>query len=630
MKSLFLWCCGLIGMQLSHAQSDYSIATLSDSLKQNANAVVRLDQTQVTISSQREMRVTYKRVVAVLNENGLSAIRGFEDYNKRKSIKDIHAVVYDAAGHEIKKIRRKDFRDVSTSGGNTFYSDDRVLYLDYTPVQYPFTMVYESEIQTSNTAFISAWTPVDDFFTAVEKSVFEITYPAALGLKKKEFNFAGFPITKSETSTQMVYTATSIPAQKPEPVCPAYGNLMPRVIFGLEHFNLEGVDGSAKTWEDFGKWYSQKILAGTQDLSEATLQKIRAMVGSETDPIKKARIIYDYVQQKSRYVAIMVGIGGWKPMPAQDVDRLGYGDCKALTNYTKALLDAVDVPSYYTIIYGDRNIRSIESDFVSMQGNHVILTIPNGDDNVWLECTSQDTPFGYQALFTDDRNALVIRPDGAQIVKTKRYPDVGNTQSSKGKYVISETGRFSGTIQMVTQGSQYRYELQSKPPTAREAYYKSYWSNINNLKIVQANFNNDKQNIAFTENLELQAENYGNLSGGRMMFAVNAFNQIGAVKRIRNRKYPFEVARGSYDVDEISIALPKGFAIEALPKDVSISCKYGEYQTKLVQSNDTEYLYKRTLLLKKGLYPSGEYDDFRQFMEQVSRNDNAKIVLIKI
>jgi hypothetical protein len=61
-----------------------------------------------------------------------------------------------------------------------------------------------------------------------------------------------------------------------------------------------------------------------------------------------------------------------------DVDRLGYGDCKGLTNYTKALLEAVDVPSYNTILYGDSYKKDIESDFVSMQGNHMILAIPYG------------------------------------------------------------------------------------------------------------------------------------------------------------------------------------------------------------------------------------------------------------
>ncbi len=55
------------------------------------------------------------------------------------------------------------------------------------------------------------------------------------------------------------------------------------------------------------------------------------------------------MQDKTRYISVQIGIGGWKPMLADDVNKLGYGDCKGLTNYTKALLEAVDVPSYYTL-----------------------------------------------------------------------------------------------------------------------------------------------------------------------------------------------------------------------------------------------------------------------------------------
>lgn len=39
---------------------------------------------------------------------------------------------------------------------------------------------------------------------------------------------------------------------------------------------------------------------------------------------------------------------------------------------------------------------------------------------------------------------------------------------------------------------------------------------------------------------------------------------------------------------------------------------------------------KGVFTINKGLYSNAEYEDYRQFIDQVVRNDNAKIVLTKI
>jgi hypothetical protein len=126
MKKLF---CALffffITLISSAQKSDYSLLKIADSLKENANAVVRLDQTDVTITSQRSMNIKTQRVVTVLNEKGFEASNAYEFYNKSTSVKNIEATIYDAFGKEIKKIRRKDFRDQSVVGGGTLFSESR-------------------------------------------------------------------------------------------------------------------------------------------------------------------------------------------------------------------------------------------------------------------------------------------------------------------------------------------------------------------------------------------------------------------------------------------------------------------------------------------------------------------------
>jgi soluble P-type ATPase len=634
MKNLFCALFFFLFTLISSAQkSEYTITTIADSLKENANAVVRLDQMDILIASQRSMSIKSQRIVTVLNEKGLEDIDAYQHYDKSVAVKSIEATVYDAFGKEIKKIKRKDFTDQSAVSGSTLFSDNRILYLNYTPISYPFTIAYSSEIETSNTAFIPRWYFLGSYNVSVEKCVLNVSFPNDLGFKKKEFYFSDFNIKKTtDTDTKLSYIALNILARKVEDYSPSTDDLFPKVMMGLEKFHLEGVDGTATTWEAFGKWYGDKILTGTTTLPEETKVKIKALVGDEKDPIKKAKIIYDYVQKKSRYVNIAIGIGGWKPMLASDVDRLGYGDCKALSNYTKALLQVVDVPSYNTILYGDRYKSNIQSDFVSMQGNHMILAIPSGNHYTWLECTSQDDPFGYQGTFTDDRDVLIIKPEGGEIVRTKIYEDGGNTQKDKGSYTIDESGHFSGSILITSEGSQYssKSRIEHLLPTEKESHYKDYWDNINNLKLGKINFTNNKENIRFVEDIQLSAINYATISGNKMIFTVDAFNQSSSnVKRIRNRKNPFEIQRGYLDSDEIEINLPAGFTIEFLPSNYELKGKFGEYKTEIIKKENNKLTYKRSMFLNKGKYSNKEYDEYRLFMEQVSRNDNAKIILTK-
>lgn len=612
---------------------EYSVSLIPDSLKTNANAVIRFNQTDIVLSSQKKMKIATKRVVTVFNEKGLNSIDAVEYYEKTSTINSMDAVVYNSFGKEIKKIKRSDFKDQSASGDGTMYSDSRVIYMDYTPTEYPFTVVYESEKTTSNTAFIPFWLPVEGYFLSVEKKIVNLYFSSDLGFRKKEMNFSKFKIEKTtETASQLSYQVSNIVAQKKEVNSPYFLDFFPKVIFGVDRFNLEGVDGVAKNWKEYGKWYYDNLLKGTDELSEETLAKIRALVGNESDKIAKAKIVYKFVQAKVRYVSIQVGIGGFKPMLAKDVDRLSYGDCKALSNYTRALLAAVGVDSYYTELYGSSNKMNIEPDFFSVQGNHVILAIPTDNQYVFLECTSQDTPFGYQANFTDDRQALLIKPDGGEVVKTKNYEDDENKQISKGSYRLDEKGDFAGKITIISEGTQYasKVRVEKMLPNEREAYFKEYWDNINDLKISNLKINNNKEKISFTIDVELQSTAYGSITGNSMMFPINAFNNYSQIpQRYRSRNNPFEIERGFYDDDEIEIVIPENYNIDAKPTNYDIKDKFGEYKTEIVSESPTKLVYKRKLMINKGFYDKSEYENYRKFMEQIAKADTSKILLTK-
>lgn len=617
--------------QAIFSQKEYSVTTIPTELLDNANAVVRYSETDVTINSRKSMKIKKKRVVTVLNKSGSKFIKAREFFTKSSKVKDIEAYIYDASGKEIKRIKEKDFREASVSEGSVI-SDDRVLYLDYLPSQYPFTVVYTSETETPNTAFVPGWVPMEGTSVSVEKNIFTISCKNDLGFKYKTYNFDDTIEITKESDTKLGLKVEHMPALEREDYAPSFEKIVPVVLFGLDKFSLEGVEGEATSWEVFGTWMYNNLLTGTDELPNSTIKEIQQRTEGIEDPLQKAKIVYKYMQDKTRYISIQLGIGGWKPMEAEDVDRLGYGDCKALTNYTRSLLEAVGVESYYTVINAGSEQESLHEDMVSTQGNHVILAIPHNNDYVWLECTSQNAPFGFQGNFTDNRLALVVKPEGSELVRTHQYKVKDNTQHSVGQYVLNGSGGISGNVNFVSKGLQYdyKYRIEGYSDDELEERYKNMFDNIGSLTLKETKIKNDSDKTELIENITLEGKRYGTVSGNRVIFAVNAFNPYSGIpKRYRKRKTDFERTFGFYDTDEIEISMPEGYSIEAKPDDIVIKSKFGEYTAKFTVTETGKLKYERSLTVKEGYYKKEEYNDFRQFFKDVSQADNAKAVIIK-
>ncbi len=597
-------------------------------LTKNSNAVVRWDDVNIEVKAYNKMVYNNKRIVTILNSSGDSKHGAVMFYNDNTNIKKLEVKIYDAFGKEIKKFRKNDFEDVSAVSGGTLYSDDRVKYMNYTPTTYPYTVLFETEVEYRSTAFLQGWYPIEGYFTSTQNSNYKINNISGVPIKLKTSNFEDYGIEKI---SDFEYSAKNLSAINPEEYSPDFYNFAPVLKASLTEFDMEGVKGVNNDWKDFGQWMNDKLIKGTEILPEKVKQDIKSLTANADTNLEKAKIVYQYMQDKTRYISVQIGIGGWKPMLASDVDRLGYGDCKGLSNYTKALLDEAGVESYYAIIYGDRDIRNIDSSFSSVQGNHAVLCIPHETDYIWLECTSQTTPFGYNANFTDDRDALVITPEGGKIVHTTIYKTEDNLLDTKASISLSETGDVSANITTKSYGTQFgRHEgVQKQSQKDQKLHYKEYWSYINGLNVGEMDYVVDRESIVFTENIQINAERYASKTGNRLLLQPNMLNRVeSAPKRYQERKIPFEMERGFTDIDEYEIAIPNSLEVEALMEDVSIKNEFGEYVATISQIADNKLLYQRKFVINKGSYKKEDYESFRKFWLDVVKYDKAKIVLI--
>ncbi|PIX09090.1 MAG: DUF3857 domain-containing protein [Flavobacteriaceae bacterium CG_4_8_14_3_um_filter_34_10] len=620
--------------QIYSQKTDFAVSNISKELLENANGVTRVDEMVVNVKSKNEITYTLRIAVTVLNKSGNNFVQDAIGFDKTKKINKAEVSIYDASGKEIKKYKKKDFREKSAADGFSLYTDDKILFLDYTPINYPYTFELSYEYTTSNSLYISNWYFLSNYYQSSESSLLVVNYnPNTINFNIKESNLKGYGIINKSTSGKIHYESSSIKAIEPEQFSPNFLESTPMIHIAPTSFQYDGYSGEATNWKEFGKWCYDNLIEGRDKLPDATIALIKNLTSKTEDPIEKAKIVYEYVQKNTRYISVQIGIGGFRPITAAEVDKVKYGDCKGLTNYTKALLNAVGVTSYYSVVEaGNEQIGFIE-DFPSIeQGNHVILAIPNEEDYTWLECTSQQTPFGFIANFTDNRNVLVVKPDGGEIVKTKSYIEEDNSQNTEAILTLDLDGNLKSNIKIYSKGTFYN-KWQYLPSYNQMDVVKSYkkrWSKLNNITIQTFEFENDKNQIVFTENVHLDVNNYVSKAGDRIIFSLNAFNNtIDIPNRYKERKSPVEIKRGFIDESVYTIYYPEEYTIEAMPKINNIKNSFGEYVITLLQNENHSITYSRKFFVKEGIYPKEEYEKFRNFFSEAAIQDNAKIVLMK-
>lgn len=374
--------------------------------------------------------------------------------------------------------------------------------------------------------------------------------------------------------------------------------------------------------------YYDYFLKENSSISEKTKLKLNNIISVNDSKLDKIKKIYKYVQDNTRYVSVQVGVGGWKPMKVSDVEKYGYGDCKALSNFTRSILKAYDIDSYYTVIYGGDK-RKLDEEIISMQGNHAILSVPNEESYIFLECTSQTNPFSYLSDFTSNRNALIIKPTGSEIVKTSEYKTEKNTQETKSKITVLENGSISGNAEIISKNIQYKNvsHLETSSFKEQSDYYKNHFGHLNNFEISNLKLNNNKEDFSFVETFSFKAENYFEKSLNSIILPINVLNKYSNIpSKYRNKKFSFEIEYGFTDADEIEIALPVNYTITQLPEKIILKEKFGEYYASVIFENN-KLIFKRELTIFDGVYSKEDYELYRKFILQISKSDNLKIII---
>lgn len=560
---------------------------------QNPDAELISQRTNITVKNGKLIQDYYYEI-KINNRQGESFAEISIPHSNLFKVDKIEAHIEDAEGKIIKKLKKKDITERSLIAGFSLYEDNFLKEFTLLHNIYPYTIVYSYQVTEEEFLYIANWRPVIGSKVPTRNASLRISIPS-----NYKINYSNFLVEDPKIETlanEVIYTWQTSYTDfiKQEVFSPSVTSLLPRVSVTPEQFVFDA-KGSFKDWVSYGNWQCN-LLEGLTELPQHEQNRVSLLIKDIKDDREKIRALYHYLQDETRYVNVSIGTGGMRPYPSEYVARNKYGDCKALTNYFKSLLDFAGIKSYYTNIYAGSPIRKVNENFPSQQFNHAIIYIPLNGEDIWLDLTTKN-PFNYLGTFTQNRDVFVIDDNNSHFLKTPALSknDVHESRKIKVEYKGNKT---EADFKNRYKGKKFESLIQIE---------KGY-DNTDKLRIIKNYFTEDGFNLTdyqikipdrdsvyidlnYTATSQSLYKQYGNdLVLSNIGFSMPQF------EKPTTRKTPMQIDYPIYKTDTLVYAIPDGYKLNSGYQNLEEKTRFGAYSFRVAESENE-------IKVIKSLYP---------------------------
>lgn len=612
------------------AGQQFPAYTIPDSLLAGADEVVREEYYELEVLSEESGIVRCRKAVTLLSKDSKANVFVL-GYDPDSKVKKLEARLYDNQGHEIRKLGKDEIRDFAAVDGYSVYQDNRLKALEANHHEYPYTLAYEYEMAVSgiNFAMFPYW-QIQDYRQSVEQASFVVRLPREIPLHYKVLNLRLEPErAEDEKETRYTWRVRGLKAVQPEPYGPPASEVLPTLLTAAGRFRIGTYVGSMSSWQDFGAFIGQ-LFEGRDALPDYVAEKVRQLSADAGSDAEKITALYRYLQENMRYVSVQLGIGGWRPSSAAYVAENKYGDCKALSNFMKALLREAGITAYPALIAHGRVPYEVKDSFTYPLFNHAILYIPSED--MWLECTSSTFPAGYIGAGNDGRHTLLITPEGGRLKATPALTGEDNRVVGKTTVTLAEDGAATVVGKLRFAGSRHESFRQRRAYSSRKEL-EDWFVGQSNLP------------APVLESLDIQtapdapeavcryraaSARFASKAGRRLFIPLNAIRPLNSVpEKMEERRYPIRGDEAFTEVDTVVFHLPEGFQVESMPRAPAVvESSFGAYEARVERAEGT-LVYIRRLQLRRHCLPAADYERFRSFYQEVAKADKAMAVLVE-
>lgn len=608
----------------------------------DVNAVVLLDDNVTTVKENGDIVRHGRRAVRILRPEGRNEGDYARSYNGDSKVNYLRgwSITHKGQEYETKG------SDIVESNISTYevYSDAKVKALRVPGTDVGTVVGFEYEEQERPYTFHDTWYFQES--EPVERSHYELHLASGWRFKSDWVNHKEEKPIEENGAVQ--WQINDISRIENEPRRPPSMGLAGSVVFTF--FNDKMPGKSFRNWSDLGNWYTQ-LSSDVRSASPALTQKVQELAPANMPLMQRIKALAGFAQHDVRYVAIEIGVGGYKPHTAADVFAHRYGDCKDKATVLSAMLAQIGVKSYYIIVNATRGV--VTKDLPpSLRFNHMILAIavpeasyatpmpalyehPKLGHLLIFDPTNDVVPFGQIPPYEQDNYGLLVGEQGGELIHMPLSSPEANGVSRTAKLKLLPDGSLQGQIEERYTGFNamlgrefLQHETENDRKKIIERLVANSLGNFQLDKYELVNANDIDQDLIIKFNFS--AAHYAKSAGSMLLVRPRVLGELaGPWDANKPRHYAYEFRGPFLDRDTVEISLPEGFKVDELPDPAKITLPFAEYVSK-TESGEGVLKYTREYKQTASEVSLEHMDELKKFFSQINLDEKNMAVLKKV
>ena len=601
--------------------TDLAVANIDASLTQKAHSVVRYHHVLATMKG-GTVEYNYQVAITVLNAKHADYLHVSVPYEEAMTkITDFEIEYLDENGARMKKVKNKEIDD-------NYYNDvdlisiQRYKQFRYYTDKYPVTVVYSYRKKEQNALVPDGWAPLETYNMSLEQASYELTTDGqAVAAKERNLERYGIP-----SSDDLTYTVENVTPVRKEKLMPGWASVFPHVAFYPSRIRYFDHETDVTNWEGLSQWiYTDMFEPQGMDQLVELKSELDKEIGHVKDKLAIAKLLYEYVQESTRYVLISLDDGGYVPLSVETVHDKKYGDCKALAYYYKTLTDMYDIECELAFIKAGGEKKEVDKDYIApTYFNHVINRLTIDGKYHWVDCTSSLNPFGYIGAFNEGRTVLLSGGDNAGLGST---PALVHKQVVTTDYTITDTGVLSGTYSQSNQGARLGSKLslfQCDSKETEEYQTDRLFAQYENVDVQEYSYKVDTASLQMSENYTISVPHQLESMGDYRLLPISRHKlPVPKLKKDKKREFDIVFDRDiDYTVTE-TIHAPLHM-VPTTEDNIELRSDYGYYNCSTVVEAG-RVMVSRMLRIHQGVHPPEAYKAVKEFFDKIRKVEKRNI-----